>query len=52
MAAEGRGATTVDCTECPFSRTVAADDERDPAEVVIEHGKRTGHLLSVGSPEE
>lgn len=52
MAAESRCATTVDCTECPFSRTVSPDDDRVPAEVVIEHGKQTGHLLRVGRPEE
>ena len=52
MAADGRGATSVDCTECPFSLTVAPEDDRVPAEVVIEHGKQTGHLLRVGSSEE
>lgn len=52
MTAEGRGVTSVDCTECPFSRTVSPDDDLVPAEVVIEHGKQTGHLLRVGSPEE
>lgn len=52
MAAESRHATIVDCTECPFSRTVGPEDDRAPAAVVIEHGRRTGHLLRIGNSGE
>ena len=39
--------TRVDCKDCPFSEELEADDERLPGEVVIEHGRETGHILRV-----
>ena len=42
----------VDCQECAFSRTVHPDDGTLPADVVVEHGRETGHKLAVGTPQE
>lgn len=39
------------CQDCPFSAVVAEDDDRLPADIVTEHGKETGHKLSVTFPE-
>lgn len=37
----------VDCEDCLFSATISDEDDRLPADVVREHGKETGHKLSV-----
>lgn len=37
----------VECQECQFSETVRAGDGRVPADIVIEHGRESGHKLSV-----
>ena len=37
----------VECTDCPFSRVVDDEDDELPAEVLIEHGRETGHTLTV-----
>ncbi|MDS0281113.1 hypothetical protein [Haloarcula onubensis] len=42
----------VDCTECPYSRIVAADSDRLPADLVVEHGQETGHKLTIETLEE
>lgn len=42
----------IDCQECAFSKTVHPKDGTLPADVVVEHGKETGHKLSVGAIEE
>lgn len=39
--------TRVQCKECQFSTVVDPGDDRDPADIVIEHGKEMGHKLSV-----
>ena len=39
--------TKVTCTECPFSRVVAPDDDILPAEVILEHGRETDHKLTM-----
>lgn len=39
----------VDCTDCPFSRVVDPDDDVEPADVIVEHGRETGHTV-VPSP--
>lgn len=44
---EPEAATRVECQECHFSEIVRAGDARIPADVVIEHGKESGHKLSV-----
>lgn len=38
------------CEDCPFSATIHDGDDRLPADVVREHGKETGHKLSVEFP--
>lgn len=35
------------CTECRFSKIVGHDADKPPAKYVREHGKETGHLVSV-----
>lgn len=42
----------IDCQECGFSKTVRPEDGTLPADVVVEHGKETGHKLSVGARGE
>lgn len=42
----------VECTECNFSRFVRPEDEQLPGEVVVEHGRKTGHRLSVTKADE
>lgn len=36
----------IECSECQFLRIISPDDDELPAEIVIEHGKKTGHTLS------
>ena len=45
-------AARVECRECWFSADVAPGDDRSPAEVVIAHGRESGHKLSVTSLED
>lgn len=35
----------VTCTECSFEKVVEKGDGR-PAEVIVEHGRKTGHKLT------
>lgn len=39
------------CTECRFSKEVEKDGNR-PAEVMIDHGRETGHKLRVEDVSE
>jgi hypothetical protein len=41
------GAIRVTCSDCHFERRVGADDDRSPAEIVIEHGRENGHTLRI-----
>jgi hypothetical protein len=41
----------VRCRDCSFERLVSAEDAK-PAEVLIEHGDRTGHTLTIDHGEE
>lgn len=41
----------VECTECDFSRVVRDGDGDHPSDIVIDHGRETGHKLSVSSIE-
>lgn len=41
----------VECDECNFSRSVRPEDEQLPGEVVVEHGRNTGHRLSVSEAD-
>lgn len=37
----------VDCQDCLFAAQVAPDDEVAPADLLIDHGRETGHKLTV-----
>ena len=39
------------CCDCSFGKLVSGDDA-EPAEVLIEHGQRTGHTLTIQHAEE
>jgi hypothetical protein len=39
------------CRDCSFERLVSGDDA-EPAEVLIKHGQRTGHTLTIEHVEE
>jgi len=42
----------VECTECTFSEIVCEDDDVLPADVIIEHGRDTGHKLSISDLDD
>lgn len=37
----------IDCQDCGFRRETAHSDDEPPADVIISHGRDTGHKLSV-----
>lgn len=37
----------LDCVDCHFSKIVSHSDDKTPSERVREHGKETGHCVSV-----
>jgi len=37
----------VHCLDCSFEKVVESDDDRKPAEILIDHGQRTGHTLAI-----
>jgi hypothetical protein len=41
----------VECQDCEFSREVRRDDERSPADVLMEHVRETGHSVKMESIE-
>ncbi|WP_157971567.1 hypothetical protein [Halorussus litoreus] len=42
----------VRCNDCSFERVVDPDDGVQPADVLVEHGQRTGHTLSIDRIED
>ncbi|NHN59259.1 MULTISPECIES: hypothetical protein [Halorussus] len=42
----------VRCQDCTFERVTCVEDGRKPADVLIDHGQRTGHTLAVERVEE
>lgn len=52
MDSKHHATARVVCADCPFSATISDGDARLPADVVREHGRETGHKLSVEFPEE
>ncbi|UPW00520.1 hypothetical protein M0R88_00090 [Halorussus gelatinilyticus] len=42
----------VRCRNCSFEKTVASGADEKPAEVLIDHGQRTGHTLAIDRLEE
>ncbi|WP_226021306.1 hypothetical protein [Halomicrobium salinisoli] len=47
-----RNRVRVECTECPFVEVIEPDDERRPADVIIDHGSETGHIVVPRPAEE
>jgi len=41
----------IQCKDCPFERVVDPEETR-PADVVVEHGQRTGHTLSISNVDD
>lgn len=37
----------IECTECGFRRTASHDAEESPADVIIDHGRDTGHTVTL-----
>ncbi|SEP10483.1 hypothetical protein SAMN04487948_11448 [Halogranum amylolyticum] len=42
----------VTCGECTFTQVIHPGDEELPSEIVVEHGKQTGHKLKVAALRE
>lgn len=42
----------VDCQDCLFSEVVYPADRALPADIVVEHGRETGHTSRVKYPDE
>ena len=49
MAGKPQRTMEVTCRECAFKQVVNPGDEVLPSEVVVEHGKRTGHKPTVAA---
>jgi hypothetical protein len=43
--------TRVECQDCNFATVVSPDEDRLPADVVVEHGRESGHKLAVHAVE-
>ncbi len=39
------------CTECTFSKLVTKEGQKS-AEVIVEHGRETGHRLTAKEPDD
>ena len=39
------------CRDCTFEKVIDPDEDVKPADVLIEHGQRTGHTLTVSRIE-
>lgn len=52
MSQKARQSVEIACTECRFSKVVGPDDEKAAADYVVEHGKETGHKVSITSDGE
>lgn len=35
----------VECRDCGYYEVVTDDGDRSPADVIVEHGRNTGHIL-------
>lgn len=42
----------VRCKECSFEKVVETTDDVKPADVLIEHGQRTSHTLTIDRIDE
>lgn len=45
-------AILVTCLDCPFEREVGPEDDRLPADVLVEHGKSHNHKLTIRPVED
>lgn len=45
-------AVLIECGDCPFSTTVKPEDNELPADVLVDHGREYGHILSIHKIEE
>lgn len=41
----------IECQSCRFSRNILVDDDGKAADVIIQHGRRSGHTMSVNVSE-
>lgn len=41
----------VECTDCHFTTVVDPDDEELPSDVIVEHGRETGHKLTLSDQD-
>lgn len=46
MTNEGSTPVRLECTRCGFARTVQPADDVRAADLIIEHGRETGHTLA------
>lgn len=47
---ENRREMRVECDDCDFDKVVDFHGEIQPADVLVEHAKETGHSLSLSRP--
>lgn len=52
MRGKVKRAARVVCQDGPFSEVVHPDEEKLPADIVVEHGRETGHNSRVEYPNE
>lgn len=45
MPAEKRQPIQVECRDCGYTRTVLPTDDELPADIIVDHGRKTGHKL-------
>lgn len=42
----------VECKECSYTKIIHSDDDDLPSDIIIEHGRVTGHRLTVSELKE
>jgi hypothetical protein len=50
--ADGGKRVRVSCRDCSFEKVVDPEDDEKPADVLIEHGQRKNHRLTISRIEE
>lgn len=51
-ATENPDRMIVTCIDCPFERVVSTDGDETPIDVLREHGRETGHTLTLDRPDD
>jgi hypothetical protein len=41
------GEIQIECHECQFGQTLHGTEDKSPAEIIIEHGRESGHVLEI-----